>query len=212
MAENCHASPGDIFGSAKRNNDFSRPALVQKGSQPCALLQAAAAQAKPKNPLFEPRPKQFGVGNVPKPVKDLTRFVKWPQYVRTQRQLRVLKMRLKVPPGAVFAPLRRHVLVLLRIAVLSVQPLAFIPSRSQSQCRSTAAAQHTLAITALDAGDGEPCTLLQSTHCRGRLYLAQWHAHLPACAPLSGMLHQVWFSASPAFLPGCALAPLGLAV
>jgi hypothetical protein len=70
-----------------------------------ACLQAAAAQVKPKNPLFEPRPKTFGVGNTPKPVKDLTRFVKWPQYVRTQRQLRVLKMRLKVPPGALPLPL-----------------------------------------------------------------------------------------------------------
>jgi large subunit ribosomal protein L7Ae len=64
-----------------------------------AAMQMAAAPAKQKNPLFEPRTKTFGVGNVPKPVKDLTRFVKWPQYVRTQRQLRVLKMRLKVPPG-----------------------------------------------------------------------------------------------------------------
>ena len=62
-------------------------------------MQAAAASQKVKNPIFEARAKSFGVGNVPKPVKDLTRFVKWPQYVRTQRQLRVLKMRLKVPPG-----------------------------------------------------------------------------------------------------------------
>lgn len=59
------------------------------------------AAAKPKNPLFEPSPKTFGVGNIPKPVKDLTRFVKWPKYIRTQRQLRVLRIRLKVPPGTV---------------------------------------------------------------------------------------------------------------
>jgi large subunit ribosomal protein L7Ae len=62
-------------------------------------LQTTAAAAKPKNPLFEASPKVFGVGNIPKPVKDLTRFVKWPKYIRTQRQLRVLRMRLKVPPG-----------------------------------------------------------------------------------------------------------------
>jgi len=31
--------------------------------------------------------------------RDLTRFVKWPKYVRLQRQRRVLLMRLKVPPA-----------------------------------------------------------------------------------------------------------------
>jgi large subunit ribosomal protein L7Ae len=31
--------------------------------------------------------------------KDLTRFVKWPRYVRIQRQRAILKRRLKVPPA-----------------------------------------------------------------------------------------------------------------
>lgn len=39
-----------------------------------------------------------GLGGAPKPKRDLHRFVKWPQYVRLQRQKRVLSMRLKVPP------------------------------------------------------------------------------------------------------------------
>lgn len=39
-----------------------------------------------------------GLGGVPLPKRDLHRFVKWPQYVRLQRQKRVLSMRLKVPP------------------------------------------------------------------------------------------------------------------
>jgi large subunit ribosomal protein L7Ae len=48
--------------------------------------------------LFESKPRIFGIGgNVP-PKKDLTRFVKWPVYVRVQRQKRVLYNRLKVPP------------------------------------------------------------------------------------------------------------------
>ena len=33
------------------------------------------------------------------PVKDLTRFVKWPEYVRLQRQKVILSQRLKVPPA-----------------------------------------------------------------------------------------------------------------
>ena len=32
-------------------------------------------------------------------MKDLTRFVKWPEYVRLQRQKVILAQRLKVPPA-----------------------------------------------------------------------------------------------------------------
>lgn len=51
------------------------------------------------NPLFEKRPKQFGIGGSLPPKRDLHRFVKWPKVVRIQRQRRVLKQRLKVPPA-----------------------------------------------------------------------------------------------------------------
>jgi len=44
------------------------------------------------------RPKNFRIGNDIQPKKDLTRFVKWPKYVRIQRQKRILLKRLKVPP------------------------------------------------------------------------------------------------------------------
>ena len=37
-----------------------------------------------------------GVGGAPPPKKDVHRFVKWPKYVRIQRQRRVLNQRLKV--------------------------------------------------------------------------------------------------------------------
>ena len=33
------------------------------------------------------------------PVTDLTRFVKWPEYIRLQRQKVILAQRLKVPPA-----------------------------------------------------------------------------------------------------------------
>ena len=36
-------------------------------------------------------------GNI-QPKRDLTRFVRWPKYVRLQRQRRILYQRLKVPP------------------------------------------------------------------------------------------------------------------
>ena len=40
-----------------------------------------------------------GIGGAPPPRKDMHRFVKWPKYVRIQRQRRVLNQRLKVPPA-----------------------------------------------------------------------------------------------------------------
>jgi len=54
---------------------------------------------KPVNPLFEKRSRNFGIGQHIQPKRDLTRFVRWPKYVRMQRQKRVLFSRLKVPPA-----------------------------------------------------------------------------------------------------------------
>jgi len=47
--------------------------------------------------LFEKRPKQFGISRIP-PKRDLTRFVRWPKYIRLQRQRKILMLRMKVPP------------------------------------------------------------------------------------------------------------------
>ena len=67
-----------------------------------AAIKAKQPKKEPKgptNPLFERRPKNFGIGNS-LPVKTpLNRYVKWPKYVRIQRQRRVLQKRLKVPPA-----------------------------------------------------------------------------------------------------------------
>ncbi|OBS66298.1 hypothetical protein A6R68_05160, partial [Neotoma lepida] len=38
------------------------------------------------NPLFEKRPKNFGIGQDIQPKRDLTLFVKWPRYFRLQQQ------------------------------------------------------------------------------------------------------------------------------
>jgi len=54
---------------------------------------------KVKNPLFEKRTRNFGIGQAIQPKRDLTRFVKWPKYIRLQRQRRILVQRLKVPPA-----------------------------------------------------------------------------------------------------------------
>jgi len=50
--------------------------------------------------LFPKDPKDVRVGrDIMHPGKDLSRFVKWPRYVRIQRQRAILKKRLKVPPA-----------------------------------------------------------------------------------------------------------------
>lgn len=55
--------------------------------------------AKAADPLFPSRPRTFQIGGDIRPAgRDLSRFVKWPRYVRIQRQRAVLYQRLKVPP------------------------------------------------------------------------------------------------------------------
>ena len=49
--------------------------------------------------LFKSTPKNFSMGNDIKHKKDLTRVVKWPVYIRVQRQRAILQKRLKVPPA-----------------------------------------------------------------------------------------------------------------
>ncbi|KAH0521569.1 60S ribosomal protein L7a [Microtus ochrogaster] len=51
------------------------------------------------NPLFEKRPKTFGIGQHIQTKRYLTRFVKWPHYIRLQRQRAILYKGLKVPPA-----------------------------------------------------------------------------------------------------------------
>jgi large subunit ribosomal protein L7Ae len=65
---------------------------------PVAAKKAAPAKAA-ANPLFEKKAKTFGIGQALPPRRPLNRYVKWPKYVRLQRQRSVLLQRLKVPPA-----------------------------------------------------------------------------------------------------------------
>ncbi|PWA80494.1 regulator of chromosome condensation (RCC1) family protein [Artemisia annua] len=68
----------------------------KKGGKPVVTKKKTE---KVVNPLFEKRPKLFGIGGALPPKKDVHRFVRWPQVVRIQRKRRILKQRLKVPPA-----------------------------------------------------------------------------------------------------------------
>ena len=54
---------------------------------------------KERNPLRVATPRNFGIGQAIQPRRNLSRYVKWPEYVRLQRQKKILSMRLKVPPA-----------------------------------------------------------------------------------------------------------------
>ena len=71
---------------------------VKKVAPPPAQLRKTEAKKDDKNALFEKRPRSFGIGQDIQPKRDLTRFVKWPKYIRLQRQKAVLQKRLKIPP------------------------------------------------------------------------------------------------------------------
>mmetsp|Transcript_23199 Transcript_23199/g.32404 ORF Transcript_23199/g.32404 Transcript_23199/m.32404 type:complete len:256 (+) Transcript_23199:21-788(+) len=49
--------------------------------------------------LFKKTPRDFNIGRSIQPKKNLSRFVKWPRYIRVQRQRAILKHRLRVPPA-----------------------------------------------------------------------------------------------------------------
>jgi len=73
----------------------------KKGKKKVAAAPLVAKKVearKTANPLFEKRPRNFGIGQDIQPKRDLSRFVKWPKYIRLQRQRAVLYQRLKVPP------------------------------------------------------------------------------------------------------------------
>jgi len=71
----------------------------QKKKLPAAPLGNTTTQKVRKNPLVEKRPRNFRIGGDIQPKRNLTRFVRWPQYIRLQRQKRILVQRIKVPPS-----------------------------------------------------------------------------------------------------------------
>jgi len=72
----------------------------QKGSQGDQESKKVKKVKKEKtvDPLIIRRPKNFTIGNDIPPKRDMTRFVKWPLYIRLQRRRATLMRRLKIPP------------------------------------------------------------------------------------------------------------------
>ncbi|KAI9092675.1 50S ribosomal protein L30e-like protein [Phlyctochytrium arcticum] len=92
-----------LFWRVKPSEEtLKAPKAVSKSAKkpaPAPYAAKGAVSKKVKNPLIEKRPRNFAIGQDIQPKRDLSRFVKWPQYVRLQRQKAILQQRLKVPPA-----------------------------------------------------------------------------------------------------------------
>lgn len=82
-----------MSGRAKMNKE-----KASKSSSGSA--KKATSSESVQNPLYMSKPKNLRVGGDVRPKgRDLSRYVKWPRYVRLQRQRKILYQRLKVPPA-----------------------------------------------------------------------------------------------------------------
>lgn len=78
---------------------MTQPAAKGKKVAPAPAAAKVGKSDDSKNPLFEKKAKSYGIGQAIQPKRNLSRYVKWPEYVRLQRQKKILSMRLKVPPS-----------------------------------------------------------------------------------------------------------------
>jgi len=67
------------------------PRRVAKTSKKSSKIQG--------DPLRPSAPRSSRIGGNVQPQRDLSKFLKWPRYVKLQRQRKVLYQRLKVPPA-----------------------------------------------------------------------------------------------------------------
>ncbi|KAK6854423.1 ribosomal protein L8 [Apiospora arundinis] len=71
------------------------PTKSGKKAAPAPFGASKGNKKAPKNPLIEKRTRNFGIGQDIQPKRNLSRMVKWPEYVLLQRQRKILNMRLK---------------------------------------------------------------------------------------------------------------------
>jgi large subunit ribosomal protein L7Ae len=88
--------------SGKKGTSKTAAAAPPQAAAPKAKAAKKGVQKSKKPnmkslPIWEKRPRNFGIGGNIQHKRDLTRFVRWPKYVRLQRQKSILLKRLKVP-------------------------------------------------------------------------------------------------------------------
>merc|ERR1712153_6152 len=71
--------------------------IMAKGKK--TTVTSSGAKKSEGGSLFEKNARNHRIGGAIQPVRNLTRFVKWPKYIRIQRQKRIMFLRLKAPPA-----------------------------------------------------------------------------------------------------------------
>jgi len=84
--------------SSKQDNKKSAPAKSGGGGGGAKHKEGKDFHSQHPH-LFTKDARDYRIGRDIQPRRDLTRFVKWPRYVRIQRQRSILNKRLKVPPS-----------------------------------------------------------------------------------------------------------------
>jgi large subunit ribosomal protein L7Ae len=92
------ASKGKKADAAKKTGKTPAPAPSVGGAKKASAKGKATWHSQHPH-LFAKSPNDYRIGRDIQPKRDLSRFVKWPRYVRLQRQKAILKKRLKVPPA-----------------------------------------------------------------------------------------------------------------
>jgi len=88
--------------AAKPKEDKPKEEKKAKAPEPKPAAKKPANQKdwKTQHPhLFASKARDFRIGRNVQPKRDLSRYVKWPRYIRIQRQRAILKQRIKVPPA-----------------------------------------------------------------------------------------------------------------
>ncbi|KAJ3293770.1 60S ribosomal protein L8B [Borealophlyctis nickersoniae] len=149
MPRGLFAEPLKLVGVGGTSHDAKAPKGKKAAPAPLAG-KAKAATKTPKNPLIEKRARNFSIGQDIQPVRNLSRFVKWPEYVRLQRQKAILKQRLKVPPAInqFTKTLDKNTATQLFKLLNKYRP----ESRQEKKARLTASAEAVAAGNKLDQG------------------------------------------------------------
>lgn len=92
-------APASKAAAAKPAAGKSSTAAAKKTDKKAAPAKKVTKGKKVYPALWSAKAKSHGIGQGVAVKRDLSRFVRWPRYIKIQRQRRVLYHRLKVPPA-----------------------------------------------------------------------------------------------------------------
>jgi len=107
MSGKAKASASSSKASAATSSTKAKSASSSSSSSSSSSKKSTSSSSSSKKKsfaathahLFEKKSRSFGIGRSIPPTRDLSRYVRWPKYIRLQRQRAILKQRLKVPPA-----------------------------------------------------------------------------------------------------------------